>query len=257
MAILKLHYKKYGESGDVVFILHGLFGMLDNWHNIARALSERFQVYSIDARNHGQSPHSSEMGYSIMAADVMALADDLEIRQFILMGHSMGGKTAMLCALMHPERIQKLVVVDIAPKAYKPGHAVYFRAFEEIPWHTLETRKAIDEALSAYEDNAGVRLFLAKNIDRLETGGFAVKSNVPAIKAAYNEIIGSYPLHGIYAQPALFVTGADSAYLLESDKAAINSHFTKAVYKQIPNAGHWVHADNPSVFLAVLSEFLS
>ena len=137
---MKLFYKQYGETGEPIFILHGIFGMLDNWHNIARQLSAHFQVFTIDARNHGQSPHSPEMSYALMAEDVFELADDLGFDTFNLMGHSMGGKTAMLCALMHPERIKRLAVVDIAPKGYKPGHEAYFNAFEDINWSILSQK---------------------------------------------------------------------------------------------------------------------
>lgn len=253
---MKLFYKSYGESGEAVFILHGIFGMLDNWHTVARTLSSQYKVYAIDARNHGQSPHSEEMGYEIMADDLIELADDLGIQKFILIGHSMGGKTAMTAAIKYPERISKLVVVDIAPKSYKAGHQRYFDAFEGIDWSSLNTRKDIDDALAKYEDEAGIRLFLAKNIDRSELGGFIVKSNIPALKKAYQEIIGEFPLSGEYKYPSLFITGEKSGYLKESDKATIEKHFTKTQYAIVSGAGHWVHADNPKEFLEKLSEFL-
>ncbi|MCC6818174.1 MAG: alpha/beta fold hydrolase [Bacteroidia bacterium] len=254
---MKLFYKQYGDSKPALFILHGIFGMLDNWHNIAKLLSTSYTVYSIDARNHGKSPHSMEMGFNVMVEDIIELANDLNIDKFILMGHSMGGKTAMLLADMYPERVDHLIVVDIAPKAYKPSHTTYFNAFEEIQWNNLNSRKEIDEALLGYESNIGVRLFLAKNVDRLESGGFEVKSNIPALKLAYNEIIGHLPLHSVYEGPALFITGEKSHYLIESDKPYILEHFAKAQFNIVSNAGHWVHADNPSEFLTKLTAFLN
>lgn len=253
---MKLFYKQYGEGKFPLFILHGIFGMLDNWHNIARALSEQYTVYTIDARNHGQSPHSSDAGYDAMAADVIELADDLGISEFILMGHSMGGKTAMHIADLYPQRIAKLIVVDIAPKQYKPGHDAYFRAFENIDWSSMNSRKEIDEALQAYESNQGVRLFLAKNVDRLDGGGFAVKSNIPALKAAYDEIIGALELKSVFEKPALFITGADSRYLKEEDKPYIQAHFSDCRFIAVSGAGHWVHADNPKEFMEDLMGFL-
>ncbi len=253
---MKLFYKQYGEGKTPLFILHGIFGMLDNWHNIARQLSEHYTVYTIDARNHGQSAHSDEMGYEVMTEDVIELANDLGIDQFILMGHSMGGKTAMWVAHQYPHRVSKLIVVDIAPKAYKPGHHQYFKAFEEIDWSILNNRKEIDEALSAYENNAGVRLFLAKNIERVETGGFMVKCHVPALKSAYEEIIGPLHFEHSYTGEVLFILGADSHYLKEEDKVYINKHFPLSEYIYIPNAGHWVHADNPKAFYESLMAFL-
>lgn len=230
--------------------------MLDNWHNIARQLSEHYTVYTIDARNHGQSPHSDEMGYDVMTEDVIELANDLQIDSFILMGHSMGGKTAMWLANHYPHRVSKLIVVDIAPKTYKPGHHQYFKAFEEINWSVMTNRKEIDEALSAYEDNVGVRLFLAKNIDRLETGGFMVKCNVPALKQAYEEIIGPLTFSKTYTGEVLFILGAKSNYLKEEDKPYINTWFPLSQYVYIEGAGHWVHADNPKDFYEALMAFL-
>lgn len=253
---MKLFYKQYGNAGEPVFILHGIFGMLDNWHNIARKLSERYTVYTIDARNHGQSPHSDEMSYQSMAEDVIELADDLHIEKFILIGHSMGGKTALWTAHQYPERIEKLVLVDIAPKAYKPGHHQYFKAFEEIRWHKMTSRKEVDEALMAYEENVGVRLFLAKNIERNEAGNFSVKSNIPAMKNAYEEIIGELKFTNVYKGKTIFILGEKSNYLKEEDKPYILKHFPEAKFVTIANAGHWVHADNPEGFVTALLQFL-
>jgi esterase len=252
-----VHYKQYGDSGKVIFILHGIFGMLDNWHLVAKSLSSEYTVYTIDARNHGQSPHTQEMSYQLMAEDVIELADRLGIQQFILLGHSMGGKTAMWTAHQFPDRVEKLILVDIAPKAYKPGHAQYFKAFEEIPWSTLQNRKEVDEALLPYEDSAGVRLFLAKNIERNDQGGFSVKSNIEALRASYSEIIGKLDLTKVYNKPTLFILGEHSHYLSEEDKPYIEQFFPLAQYVTVSNAGHWVHADNPVEFLEKLEAFLA
>lgn len=240
-----------------MFILHGIFGMLDNWHNIAKQLSEQgFLVYTIDARNHGQSPHSDDMSYQLMSEDVIELADDLGLDTFILMGHSMGGKTAMWTANQFGNRLEKLILVDIAPKTYQPGHLTYFDAFEQIPWNTLSSRKEIDDALMAYESNMGVRLFLAKNIDRNSEGSFSVKSNIKAIKKAYNEIISELVFTSIYHQPTLFLLGENSRYLKEEDKPYILTYFPSSEFVYVSNAGHWVHADNPKDFLDKLMNFL-
>jgi pimeloyl-ACP methyl ester carboxylesterase len=255
--VAKLNYKQYGEQGPAILILHGIFGMLDNWHNIAKKLSEKYTVYSLDARNHGQSPHTEVMGFESMGEDVIEFADDHGLNGFILMGHSMGGKTAMWVAQHYPERISKLVVVDIAPKAYKPGHLPYFEALKGVDWSLLNTRKEVDEALMQYEQNMGIRLFLAKNIERREAGGYEVKSNIPAIESAYEEIIGALQFTSIYKGPTLFILGAESRYLKEEDKPYIEAHFPDADYQLIEGAGHWVHADNPVQFLDVLTKFLA
>ncbi len=251
-----LHYKQYGNSGKAIFILHGIFGMLDNWHLIAKALSAKYTVYTLDARNHGQSPHDPEMSYQLMSEDVIELADHLGIEQFILMGHSMGGKTALWTAHQFPQRIEKLILVDIAPKAYLPGHHQYFKAFEEIEWEKLNSRKEVDEALAAYEENAGIRLFLAKNIDRNAEGGFSVKSNMKALKQAYQEIIGKLEFTHSYMGPVLFILGEHSNYLNEADKSYIGQYFPNTRYITVSKAGHWVHADNPVEFVERTLEFL-
>lgn len=254
---MKLFYKQYGQEGKPLFILHGIFGMLDNWHNIAKQLSEQgFMVFTIDARNHGQSPHNDEMSYQLMAEDVIELADDLGFETFILMGHSMGGKTAMWTANQFGDRLEKLILVDIAPKTYKAGHLTYFDAFEQIPWNTLSSRKEIDEALMEYENNMGVRLFLAKNIDRNENGSFSVKCNIKAIKKAYNEIISELHFDSIFNQPTFFLLGENSRYLKEEDKPSILQYFPSSVFVNVSNAGHWVHADNPKEFLEKLIGFI-
>jgi len=251
-----LHYKQYGDSGKAVFILHGIFGMLDNWHLVAKTLSANYRVFTIDARNHGQSPHSEEMSYQLMAEDVIELADSLGIPTFKLVGHSMGGKTAMWTAHQFPERIEQLVLVDIAPKTYKPGHLQYFKAFEEINWAELNSRKEVDEALMPYEENAAVRLFLAKNIDRNAEGGFSVKSNMKALKHAYDEIIGKLDFSRVFDGPVLFILGAKSHYLKEEDKAYIEQYFPQAQYTSVEGASHWVQADNLSGFLEKIRAFL-
>ncbi|MDP2175042.1 MAG: alpha/beta fold hydrolase [Bacteroidota bacterium] len=253
---MKLHYKQYGSSGSPIFILHGIFGMLDNWHNIAKELGNSYQVFTIDARNHGKSPHADEMSYQLMAEDVIELADDLGIDKFILLGHSMGGKTALWTAHQFPERISKLIVADIAPKTYQAGHTTYFKALKNIDWSSLLSRKEIDDALVAYEQNMGIRLFLAKNIERNEAGAFELKCNIDAIEKAYPEIIGGLNFNQINNIPTLFLLGENSNYLKEEDKPFIVSYFKNVTYKTVSNAGHWLHADNPKEFLEKLNSFL-
>lgn len=251
-----LNYKKYGENGTPVFILHGIFGMLDNWHNIARELSINHIVYTIDARNHGQSPHSDEMSFQLMSEDLITLADALNISQFILVGHSMGGKTAMWAAHQFENRLLKLVVVDIAPKTYKKGHLPYFEALKSIDWSKLETRKEIDEALQKYESNIGVRLFLAKNIERNAEGKFELKCNIIGIENAYDEVISELTFHHQMNIETLFLSGANSNYIQEEDKAKILKYFPNAQFSSVSNAGHWVHAENPKEFLEKLMAFI-
>ncbi|MBC7424913.1 MAG: alpha/beta fold hydrolase [Bacteroidia bacterium] len=254
---MKLHYKKYGEGPVNIFILHGIFGMLDNWHNIARSMGDSYTIYTVDARNHGQSPHSDEMSYSLMASDLSELLNELKIEEAVIIGHSMGGKTAMVFAHNFPEKTKALVIVDIAPKTYKPGHVSYFKAFEEIDFSKLTNRKEVDEALMPYENDLGVRLFLAKNIERDEEGGFKVKSNLKGIRNGYEEIIGGLTFRETFEKPTLFIKGSRSAYISEYDEVEILKYFPKAAFEVVDNAGHWVNADNPEGFIKVLTVFLS
>lgn len=232
--------------------------MSDNWHLVAKSLSDKYKVVVCDARNHGQSPHSDEMSFRLMAEDVIELADDLGIEKFALLGHSMGGKTAFVLSELFPERLTHLVIADIAPKAYKPGHLTYFKAFREINWSSFNSRKEIDEALSKYESIAGIRLFLAKNIERNENGnGYAVKSNMEALERTYPEIIGPLELEGKYQGKMLIMAGENSRYVNEDDLRELKGQYPLLQYEVVSKAGHWLHADNPSEFIERLSVFLA
>ena len=177
---MQLYFKKYGTEGKIILILHGLFGMSDNWHNIARKLSETNTAYTLDLRNHGQSPHSPIMNYSVMADDVWDFMNDEKISEAIVIGHSMGGKTAMAFANKYPEKTEKLIVVDIAPKAYKPGHIIYFDAMKSINFKA-SGRKEIEDQLAKNITNQGEMLFLLKNLYRKENGEYGLKLNLEAI----------------------------------------------------------------------------
>ena len=244
-----LNYKKYGESGAVVIIIHGIFGMLDNWQYHAKLLSEKYQVISVDARNHGKSFHADTMSYEEMATDIIVLADSIGFDQFHLMGHSMGGKIAMKCAEMFPNRLSSLLVIDIAPKAYPPGHVPYFKAFLDLPLHTYESRAEVEKAFEHYAPELGVRQFLLKNLEIAPEGGYRTKSNMVAMKAFYEEIIGGFKLaDNAYTGPCFFISGAKSGYLKDEDKTAILKAFPRTEFMQVSQAGHWVHADNPKEF---------
>lgn len=248
---MKLFHKIYGETGTPMFILHGLFGMLDNWHNIAKKLSEEhhYKVITVDLRNHGQSPHSDTMHYNAMADDVWELMSDLSIENAVILGHSMGGKVAMQFASKYPEKVKKLIVVDIAPKEYLPGHQVYFDAFSSINLKDFKSRQEVDEAFAQWEPNTAIRLFLLKNIERVETGGFRLKCNLNAIYNSYSEIIGRVNIEKKITLPTLFVKGSNSGYIKKEDETNIISQFPNAAFITINGAGHWVHAEKPMEFI--------
>lgn len=252
-----LHHKTYGSADQpVVIIVHGLFGTLDNWHNISQSLSDRFFVVAMDMRNHGKSNHTSDMNYTVMANDVVETAEYLGLSSASFIGHSMGGKVCMQLAIDHPGWVDKLVVADIAPKAYPSGHHELMDAMEELDLTKFTRRSEIDEALSNRIPDQSVRLFLMKNITRSDEGGYTWKMNLPVIRAAYPEIIGAIHSDWPVSVPTLFVKGERSGYITSSDELEITELFPLAEFATIPQAGHWLHADNPEEFLNVVGEFL-
>ena len=252
-----VNYRIYGEENtQSLYILHGIFGMLDNWHLAAQQLSKTYRVVTYDARNHGKSFHEADSGYAVMSDDLKRLMDHLGDQEAIVMGHSMGGKTAMVFADTYPERVKQLIVVDIAPKRYVPGHLGYFKAFKEVPLHLLNSRKEAEEAFMPYAPDMGVRQFLLKNIEPLPGGGYATKSNLEAIETAYEEIIGALAFQQVFLKQADFIAGSKSGYIKPEDKDDILQHFPTAQFHEVANAGHWVHAENPAGFLSCLHEIL-
>ncbi len=232
--------------------------MLDNWHYHAQKIAEQgFRVITSDARNHGYSPHTDTMSFADMAGDLAELMEHCGDTSATVMGHSMGGKTAMVFAELFPERCSRLIVADIAPKTYRPGHAMYFRAFEEIDFSTKTSRREAEEAFAEYEQNPAVRQFLLKNLEPDYTGGYKLKLNVKAIKAAYEEIIGGLQLHLVYPGKTAFIRGGNSGYIREEDIPQIRMYFPHSEIITVPGAGHWVHADQPAVFLESVLNFLN
>lgn len=255
---VKLFHKLYknDNSDQYLFILHGLFGMLDNWHNMARMLSEFVNVVAVDQRNHGQSPHTSEMSFELMADDLNALMDHLDVDTAIILGHSMGGKTAMVFADRYPDRVDKLIVADIAPKAYKPGHSTYFRAFKEIDFSSFARRAEADDAFAKIESDIGVRQFLLKNLERADKG-FRLKFNISPIEHFYPKMIDKLHFQWLISQPSLFIYGGASRYVLEEDIQEISESFPQAEFVEIPGAGHWLHAEKPQEFFEAVRDFIS
>ena len=253
---MKLHFRKYGDSPEVIVIVHGLFGMLDNWHNIARKLSETHTVYSVDVRNHGGSPHDEEMNYSVIGEDLKHFLKDHNINRANFIGHSMGGKAVMKLADLYPEIIDRLIVVDIAPKKYRPGHLELFDAMFNLPVADLKSRTEADKALSEKVPEMGVRLFLLKNIERRPEGGFRWKLNLQTIFDHYEEIIDTIELDTPFLGETLFISGDRSGYIRETDHADILRQFPDARFETVENSGHWVHAENPTAFLDTVVQFL-
>ncbi len=249
-----LHSKSLG-AGPPLLILHGLFGTLDNWQTLAKRFGESRRVHLLDLRNHGRSPHAETMSYADMAGDVAQWMDANGLEQAAVIGHSMGGKVAMQLALAHPTRVRSLTVVDMAPKAYDPGHKELFEAMLGLPLTTGASRGELDAILSERIPDAGVRLFLMKNLAR-EPSGYRWKLNLPVIYREYREVlraIGGTPWSG----PALFVRGGRSDYVLDADLAEVRGLFPAAELSTVAGAGHWVHAERPAELFERITDFLA
>ncbi len=252
---MQLHFQEYGQ-GAPLLILHGLFGSLENWHSLSRRLGEHFHVFAVDQRNHGGSPHSAEMNYAVMAEDLVKFLQARGLASARVLGHSMGGKTAMQLALVHPEKVQKLVAVDIAPRAYSPRHGQIFEGLLSLKLETLHSRQEMEEALAPMIPDIAVRRFLLKSVTRKPTGGFRWKINLQDIFKNYGRLSEALPVGRVFEKPALFIRGERSDYIRKQDWALIHRQFPHAELRTIPQASHWVHADAPEAFLQAALEFL-
>lgn len=249
-----LFHRIYGEGPPLV-ILHGLFGQSDNWATLARAWSNQFRVIIIDQRNHGQSPHDAAFSYELMADDLAETLDILNLESVQLIGHSMGGKTAMFFAQKYPQRLTELIVADIAPRAYAPHHGEIIAALKTLPLERLKDRNSADNELAKGIPDFGTRQFLLKNLYRNDSGGFSWRFNLEAISAQISEVGKAIP-GSIVETPTLFVRGAKSKYITDQDQRDIAHQFTNVRFETISDAGHWLHAEQPEAFGKVVLDFL-
>jgi pimeloyl-ACP methyl ester carboxylesterase len=255
---MKLHYNSYGsESSPALIILHGLLGSSDNWHLFGQKFGGHFHTFALDARNHGRSPHSDQFNYYVMAEDVVEFMMQQSISSASLLGHSLGGKTAAYAALLHPELVDKLIVVDIAPRSYKAHHDQVFDELTSLDVSAFQYRKDIDEALALKIPEIPVRQFLMKNLARNESGGFQWKMNLEIIEKNYARINEELPRDRQFNKPTLFIRGSNSGYIQMDDLPVISRLFPKAEIVTIKNAGHWVHVDASEEFSAAVLNFLS
>lgn len=252
---MKLAYQEVGE-GEPVIILHGLFGSSDNWLSIAKELSSDYKVYLPDQRNHGDSPHTEEFSYEAMAGDIAEFIEEHQLKDPIVIGHSMGGKAAMRFAVDHSQLLKKLVVVDIAPRYYPPHHQTILAGLKSIDVDNLKSRKEADNALSEYVQELGVRQFLLKNLGRSKQGGYEWKMNLAVIDEKIENVGEPLPEDKKFEKPTLFINGATSNYIKKEDEELINKIFPKAKIQTIAGAGHWVHAEKPGEFLEILTTFI-
>lgn len=253
---MELNYKTFGQ-GDPIIILHGLFGTLDNWQTIAKQLAEQYSVFIIDQRNHGRSPHTEDHSYQLMADDLFEFMSNHWIYGAHVIGHSMGGKTAMKFALEYPEQVNKLIVVDMGIKANEGGHETIFEAMFDLDLDHLESRTIADEQLKTRIDEYGTRQFLLKNLTRKKKGGYEWKMNLPVLHQNYAEILSAIEGNSTFDHPTLFLRGGKSDYILDEDFEDIQSLFPDSQLATIQEAGHWVHAEAPKQFMEVVLDFLN
>jgi len=253
---MKLYSQKIG-SGDPFIILHGLFGSSDNWLNIAKHLADNYTIHLLDSRNHGKSPHTNEFGYDNMAMDVREYIQDHNLKNLILMGHSMGGKVAMKIALEYPMRVNKLIVADIAPRKYSIIHDHIIEALRSINPNSLDSREQADSQLSKTIKNSILRKFLLKNLYREENNIYKWRINLEAICSNLESLGAQVTSNQQFEDNVLFLKGELSDYITAEDEAEIQSLFPRAIIKSIPRATHWLHAENPADFLIEIKRFLN
>ncbi len=251
-----LHSKIEG-SGKPLIILHGFLGMSDNWKSLGdQFASDGFQVHLLDLRNHGRSFHSDEFTYELMVEDVYeyCLANNLE--KINMIGHSMGGKTAMLFAVTYPERIEKLIVADIGPKFYPQHHQTILQGLNAVDFSKKPSRSEVEEIMSHYITDFGTRQFLLKSLYWLEPGQLDFRFNLAVFNKKIEEIGKPLSENDAFSKPTLFIRGGKSDYILNEDFENLKKHFPNSSIETIPDVGHWLHAENPEMFYEIANSFL-
>ncbi|KAK6184361.1 hypothetical protein SNE40_006846 [Patella caerulea] len=262
--IVKLSYTEYGNgnsSKKPLILLHGLFGSKSNWHSLAKKLAlDGRKVIAVDARNHGESEHSSVMNYDVMATDVETLLDNLNLDRVVLLGHSMGGKVVMTTALKHPERVEGLIVVDVSPTfSSSMGLENYAKKMRDIKINQGSTlsqaRKDVNRQLELVVQSAGVRQFLLTNLVE-EEGHYKWRLNLDAIIGNFQQILEFPKYNTTFDRATLFIGGTKSQYIRGETTPEIHRLFPKCSIEMVQDAGHWVHSEKPREFLEIVKTFL-
>jgi pimeloyl-ACP methyl ester carboxylesterase len=252
-----LHSLIIGE-GQPMIILHGFLGMSDNWKTMAKRFSELgFEVHLVDQRNHGRSFHTKSFNYELLVEDLYQYCKHYHLKNAILLGHSMGGKTAMLFAVNYPNLVSNLIVADIAPRYYPVHHHEIMEGLLALDFNEIKTRKEADRTLATYVQDFSMRQFLLKNVYWQEKGRLGLRINLRDLNANLEEIGKAYPTDLHYEKPALFLKGDQSEYISEADEKLIQTEFTNAKIITIKKAGHWLHAENPNDFFEAIKDFIS
>ncbi len=251
-------YSKIEGTGKPLLILHGFLGMSDNWKTLGTEFANQgFQVHLLDLRNHGRSLHSDSFNYQVMMQDVLDYTAEQNIAQMDLIGHSMGGKLAMFIATTHPEKINKLVVADIAPKYYQPHHQDILKGLNAVDFSIKPSRQEVENTLSEYISDPGTRQFLMKSLYWVTPGQLGFRFNLSVFNQNIDVIGEALSKNAIFNKPTLFLKGENSKYINPEDAVLIQQHFPNTTIKTIANAGHWLHAENPVDFYNETISFLS
>ncbi len=251
-----LHSNIIGQGKPFIF-LHGFLGMGDNWKSLGAKFSELdYQTHLIDQRNHGRSFHSDDFNYEAMVEDLKEYIESHNLKTVILLGHSMGGKIAMLFAVNYPEIVDKLIIADISPRFYPIHHDAILDGLSSLDFDILKSRGAADDSLKRYVPDFGTRQFLLKNLYWETKEKLALRMNLESLRAHVAEVGEALPAHSKFEKDTLFLRGDKSEYIALQDESIIKTHFPKAKIETISNAGHWLHAENPEEFFETVQEFL-
>lgn len=253
---MQLHSKIIGQ-GKPLLILHGFLGMSDNWKTHGNNWAELdYEVHLIDQRNHGRSPHTADFSYDLMAEDLKEYCTQHHLGKIFLLGHSMGGKVAMLTATLYPDLIEKLIVVDIAPKYYAPHHEAILNGLTHLNAQNLRSRKEADEMLADYVPEFSVRQFLLKNLYWVEKGKLGFRMHLKSLIDNKDKIGQALPSGAVYNGPTLFIKGGNSNYISPADQNLLQEHFPESKLVTIAETGHWVHAEKRDLFFDTVVGFL-
>ena len=269
--MMELSFRKIGQ-GPPMIILHGLYGSSDNWFSIGKAFSGKFEVFLVDQRNHGKSPHTREHNYIALRNDLHEFMDAHGIEKAVILGHSMGGKTAMFFAVAWPEKVQSLIVVDISPRSYKSltssisqslDHMNIITSMLGVNFSLVKDREDVNHILAETITSEKLRQFLLKNVKRSKEGGYEWKLNIRALHDQLPQILdGLDPKpyingNGITGFPVLFIKAEKSGYIKEEDLSIIRTIFPMAEMVTIPGADHWIHVEKPELLFKTISYFIS
>jgi esterase len=253
---IKLHAEISGDNeASTIIIIHGLFGSTSNWRTVSRELSKSHRIICLDLRNHGNSPWHDSMSYTEMAGDVKRFIDDNQITRPSIIGHSMGGKTTMALLQDFELDLAKIFIIDIAPVTYAHSHDGFINAMQSLNFDTVKNRNDVDQHLKPFVEEPPIRQFLMQNLHR-QSDSYKWRININAIASNMTKILG-YGQRKSVDHPVIFISGGQSTYIQPEHHSLIKANFPDAVIETIADAGHWLHAEKPAEFLAIVNKYLS